>query len=322
MAKVYLQNKDRTDTPMLEFLRLLETEIPILLLSRMDEFELNEEIYELRGKSFVVVDVIEGGWDVEIKETLIVGQNTFDFEFTKGDGWLKLHEFLMTQNPRIYFKRELLEKDRTDLYLPIEYPNWQADYELQLREEFESRPITAYQYWGRSHEARLMLAGEFWKHAAKKGYAVCDNIWQFNLFMQYETNPIKLVTFHMPFYSRIDISELMKINAMSKLSISLYGCGRKCFRNTGESIVNSICVLPEDGLAYSMPFIDGVNCIKFPANDVTGMKEEWPVMETVDKAISGEVDLYSIYLESKKLADFYRVENFSKYIANLINTAV
>ncbi|MES2382375.1 MAG: hypothetical protein V4538_15115 [Bacteroidota bacterium] len=317
---IVLPNLNRTDVPAINMLNMVNTDIPILLLSRQDEFSLNEEVLSLGGKEFVVCDFIEEGWDKSYPNTLVVGENTDEFDFMQGEGWNKLHEFLAINQPKLYLKRELQSKDQTDKLVPVEYPNWQPDYPLQLKEQFDNRPISAFNYWGRSHEARLMLQSQIWKHAALNGYSVCDNIFQYNDFMHHERESKKLVSFHMPFYSRVEMPIIMAINAVSKLSISLWGCGKKCFRSTGESSNDSICVLPEDELAYSYPFIHNQNCIKFSTNnDITGLKNEWKVMETVDEALRNP-RLYDIYLESKKIADWYRIDNYIKnYLTPLIN---
>lgn len=313
-------DKSRSDGVYFRVCEMIKTDLPILLLSRVEELDINELVYQLKGQKYIIFDVIENGWDNDFKETLIVGKNTL--AFFNGIGWERLHEFVRDNPPFLYFKRELLKIDATETLLPCEYPNFQPRYELQTKEEFNNRPISAFNYWGRSHEARLMLHGEIWKHAAKKGYTVCDNIYQLNHFMHHEQgNKNKWVTFHMPFYSRVEMSEIMKVNAMSKVSISLPGCGIKCFRSTGESIVNSVCVLPEDELAYSYPLEHGVNCIKFSNNnDITGLKKEWQICEAVDEALQRN-DLYDIYLNSYKAAEFYRIENYIQYIQNIINKA-
>jgi len=312
----------RTDGVANRLCEMINTTLPILLISRVEEIKFNEQVLSLQGKDYVIVDFIECGWDVEMNDTLIVGKNTDQFKFLYGDGWVRLHDFVKNNPPKVYFKRELLAKDKTDKILPIEYPNWQPDYTLDTREQFNSRPIAMFNYWGRSHESRLMFHGEVWKNAARKGYAVCDNIYYFNSFMADEKNPMKFITLNIPHYSRIDISELMKINALSKLSVSLPGCGIKCFRSTGESIVNSIVVLPEDDLAYSFPLIDGLNCIKFSRNnDVSGVKNEWGIMNLINHVLGIESDnLYDIYVRSKKVADWYSVNNYIKnYLEPNIN---
>lgn len=319
MALVYLPNIHRTDGVMYNFCEKLDTRIPILLISRQEEFEFNERIYELENKEYAIVDFIEMGWNVPIEETFVVGKNLSRFkEFEQYEGWQKLERFVANNPPKVYFKRELLSKDVTNTLLPIEYPNFQPPYPIQTKEMFNKRPISALWYWGRSHEARLLLHGKFWESAAKKGYAVCDNIYQYNDFLHYETNPVKFVTLHIPYYARLPITELLKINGDSKLSVSLPGCGNKCFRSTGEAIVNSICIMPEDNLAYSLPFIHGINCIKFPKQSVDGISKEWDVIGSIEEALKRD-DLYDIYLKSVMVADFYRVDNYSKHLEKIIN---
>lgn len=323
MARVITSSTVRNDGTALKMCQMINTDIPILLISREEDLNFNDEIYSLCDKKFVVIDFIEEGWNTEIENTLVIGEGLFPIDFNVNDGWAKLNDFIELNPPKLYFKRELLEDDTDDWLLPIEYPSWQPDYQLHTKEEFYNhRPISVFNYWGRSHEARLILHGEIWKNAARRGYTVCDNIYQFNHFMHHEKdNPNKWVTFHIPFYDRQDMSQIMRINAMSKLSISMFGAGRKCFRNTGESIVNSICVMPEDGLAYSMPFIDKINSIKFDIKqDVTGLHREWDIVETCEAALQMPT-LYDIYLESKKLFDWYRVDNYIKnYLKPKINS--
>lgn len=315
--RIITGDKKITDGTIHRVLQHIETDIPILLLSRVDELDFNEEVLELAGGKFVVVDFIEAGWDVEIKETLILGRNKA--AFMKGEGWGRVSDFLALNEPYLYFKRELLANDVTDKILPIEYPNFSKEFEPETRENFNSRPISACFYWGRSHEARLMLQGEIWKNAARKGYAVCDNIYYLNNFMAEEENENKWISLWIPHYQRIDISEILKINGLSKTAISLPGCGVKCFRTT-EVIANSIMVMPEDNLAYSYPFEHGKNCIKFPINDVTGLKEEWKVCEAVEEVLKRN-DLYDIYLNSLHAAKWYQVDNYIPWLESLINKA-
>lgn len=318
---IYTADRATTDGVAFNMLSRLNVDIPILLLSRRDELDFNEQVLELEGKEYICVDYIENGWDVEFTETLVVGKNIHKFPFLKGYGWQRLNEFMRTNPPKIYFKRELLEADKTSTVLPIEYPNWQSDYPIQPREFFDARPISALNFWGRSHEGRLMLHGEIWKFAARNGGAVCDNIYYLNSFLEHESSPLKLVTLNIEHYSRIDISEIMKINQMSKLSISLPGCGIKCFRSTGESVVNSVMVLPFDDLAYSYPLIHNGNCIMFKKPSVDGISKEWDVMGAVKEALANQ-NLYDIYLEGKKIADFYRVDNYIHFLKTKINNVI
>lgn len=313
---IILPDTTRTDGSAHFLCQRIKTEFPILLLSRVEELNFNEEVLSLEGKKFVIIDFIENGWNWDREETLIVGQNTG--RFFKSEGWGRLNEFLGRNRAALYLKRELLAKDVAPNLLPIEYPNFQPRYETQSKEDFDNRKISVMYYWGRSHEARLMLHGEIWKNAAKKGYAVCDNLQHFNNFIAEESNKNIWLSFWIPHYSRIGISQILNLNGCSKLSVSLPGAGIKCFRSTGESIVNSVMVMPEDNLAYSHPFIHNFNCIKFPIDSVDGITKEWPVIEAIETALQNP-NLYDIYLNSLLVADWYRVDNYVSHLEGLIN---
>lgn len=318
---VILADKHRTDNPANDFLKQIKTDIPILLLARSENLTFNEEVLSLNGKKYIIADYIENGWVWDRKETLIVGKNIDKFPDVCQSGWGLLDEFIRENPPALYFKRELLKKDVTDTLLPIEYCNWNNAFPAETKEQFDKRPISVFHYWGRSSDSRLIAHGEFWKNAARKGCTVCDNIYFFNAFMEDEkNNPNKWVSLWMPHYFRVPMSEILKINGMAKLSLSMPGAGVKCFRNCGESLTNSVMIMPEDNLAWSYEFINGKNCIQFPINDdVSGIKNEWDVTGAIEEALK-RTDLYEIYLEGLKAADWYRCDNYiNNYLLPLIN---
>lgn len=310
-----------TDGTAYRFLERLNVNIPILLMTAFREMQLGDSINQLKDKKYALVCYSEYGWDWDRKETHIWGKNTENFYHIFGsDDYKRLDDFIKENPPAVIFKRELLEGDNVDNIFPIEFPNWQPAYPLQSKEEFEARPISVFNYWGRSHEARLMFHGDIWRNAAQHGYAVCDNVYYFNQFMAEERNPNKWVTFNIPHYARIPIEQLLAINGLSKLSVSLPGAGVKCFRTTGESLVNSVMVMPKDNLAYSFPFVSGINCIKFPIPDVRGIENEWNVCRRLRNNLDRD-DLYYIYKNGRETANFYRVDNYARHIENIINKA-
>lgn len=329
MAKIITADKSRTDGTFYEFLnRTYTLDIPILLLSRVDELDFNEDVLSLKGGEYVCMDMIENGWAWDRQHTLIVGDNTGLFDFTHNKGWDKLDEFMFENPPLIYFKRELIKgSPQTAVHpiYPIEYPiRWDikvADYPVQTREQFNSRPISLFNYWGRSHEARLIQQANIWRHGARKGYAVCDNIYYLTNFLAEETNPNKLVTLWIPHYARQDIRTILDINSISKLSLSLPGAGINCFRSA-ESPINSIMLMASDTKVWSFPWVHGENSIQFEIGDnVEGVKIEWPVIETMEDALQRE-DLYEIYLRGIENAKNYEAESYMKnYIEPLINKA-
>jgi len=309
---VICADKSRTDGVAFEFLQQVPTDIPILLISRSEHLDFNESVLGLAGKPFIVADYIENGWEWNQAETFIVGQNTDHFGDVCVSGWGRLDEFLAQNKPLKYFKRELLKKDRTEWLCPIEYPNRQNPYPIQTEAEFNARPIDVFNFWGRSHEARVQLHGDIWKGASKYGYSVCDNIYFFNDFMANEQGR-KWVSLWMPHYRRVGIQHILAINGMSKLSMSLPGAGIKCFRSTGEAIVNSVMVCKEDDLAWSYPFVHFENCIKF--------WEFGDEISAIEKALQSS-SLYDVYCEGLKAADWYRADNYiNNYLLPLINKA-
>lgn len=303
-------DKNRSDGSAWQFLASANLPYPVLLISRSENLDFNEEVLSLAGKPFLVFDFIENGWDDKSTETLVVGQNTAQFGHICQNGWGRLHDFLSQNIALKYFKRELLKKDKTDWLLPVEYPNWNNPYPMQSRLEFEARPISVFNYWGRSHEARVQLHGEIWKNASNGGYSVCDNMYYFNEFMKEEKGS-KWISLWIPHYGRTDISHLLAINGQSKLCMSLPGAGIKCFRSTGEAIVNSVMVCKEDNLAWSYPFVAGENCVKF--------LEFGDEVEIIEDALRN-LDLYKIYFEGLKAADWYRSDNYiNNYLLKEIN---
>jgi len=291
---------------------MINSPVPILFISRSENLTFNEEILKLAGKPFVVIDFIENGWLWDGKgadaETLVVRQNTAQFGDVCKNGWERLDEFLAQNKPLKYFKRELLKKDASDWLLPIEYPNWNNSVHVEQKAEFNARPIDVLYFWGKSHEGRVQLHGEIWKNSSKSGYAVCDNLYYFNEFMKEEKGR-KWVSLWIPHYGRVEIQNILSINGMSKLSVSMPGAGIKCFRSTCESPVNSVMVMQKNDLAWTYNWDDS-NCILVePGKEIQGIEE----------ALQDE-HLYEVYLEGVKIAEKYRVDNYIKeYLLKKIN---
>ena len=288
----------------------INCKIPILIVSYHDNFVFNEKLLSLKKGEFILIDFIEMGWDYDWSKHSL-DNYCKRFQGKAGDEWAKFHEWV-SEKPLLIFKRELdIPTSKAGGYYPIEYPNLTNKYPVQTKEEFNARPIDLFSYWGRSNEIRVQTHGDIWKGASTYGYSVCDNLYYFNEFMKEEKGK-KIVSLWIPHYGRTDISNLLAINGMSKLSLSLPGAGIKCFRSTGEAPVNSVMVCKNDNLAWSYPFIDGVNCIKWD--------NYLSLNQTIEIALKNE-NLYEIYLEGMETADKYRRDNYiNNYILPLINS--
>lgn len=299
------------DGSVVRIAREIQTDIPILPLTRIDNFVFNPELLSL--DKYILLDYSELWWNTENENSHLFGKNTNDFsEIYKGDEWLRFDDFVRNQPPAIYFKRELLKKDVSDTVLPIDYPCWVGECPIDSREQYNARPVNVFFYWGRSHEERAKLHGNIWVHSSKNGASVCDNLYYFSKFLEEEKGNNKWVTLHVPHYGRTDIENILAINGLSKLSISLFGAGRKCFRTTGESPVNSLMVMQDSKSAYSYEWIHGENCLKFPTTQTE--------IEMIDEFLQRK-DLYDIYVEGVKTCDKYKISNYlNNYINPIINS--
>lgn len=288
----------------------IKSDIPLVLVTRLENFVFNEELLTL-GR-YVLVCMSEYGWDWDLEKsgTHIWGYNTSEFpHFKDNPEWKKFDKWVASNKATLFFKRELLKKDANNWLLPIDYPNYQEPYPIQTKKEFDSRPLEVCMMWGRSSEHRTRVHSEIWANSSKNGASICDNIYQFNAFLQHESNSKKWATFHQPHYQREDIKQLLIINGLSKLSISLWGCGVKCFRSTGESPVNSIMVKYKDNLKWSEDWVHGYNCIEVEVrNEIFG----------IESALKRD-DLYDIYVKSVETSNKY---HFHKYTKNYLNTLI
>jgi hypothetical protein len=144
---------------------------------------------------------------------------------------------------------------------------------IQTEEQFNARPISACYYFGRSHEGRLMAHASIWEGATKHGYSVCDNIYYFNGFMQFQEGR-KYVSMYIPHYQRHPIEDVLVINGMSKIGFAPFGAGQKTFR-AAEVSINSVMLMWEDNLFWAENWVHGVNCIKCKQGDEVETIEKW-----------------------------------------------
>lgn len=305
-----LINADRnnnTDAVYHTLISKMNVDIPIVLVSWVDNFVFNDVLLNLNN--YVLIDYCEYGWDWDLNKsgTHIWGVNSEKFPRYYNKEYKKFDDFIKVNPPKLNFKRELLINDVSETIKPIEYPCLVDIQPMQLREDFNNRPINVFQYWGRSNEDRLRIHAEILMHSYKKGFQTCDNLYYVQGYLNNEQCE-KWVTLWIPHYHRVDISGLMQINGLSKLSLSWNGAGVKCFR-TGESPVNSVMVMHKNSMAWAYGW-DESNCI---------LVEHGKEIEGIEYALK-RTDLYDIYLKGVENVNKYRVNNYiNYYIIPLIN---
>jgi hypothetical protein len=300
--------KGRTDGPAHNMLQQVNSNIPIVLMARTPGFRFNEELRKL--DKYILVEFSEMGWDWKLTDTHIWGQNTSEFPQFDTEHYKQFDEWVAGHPPLLTFTRELLKKDVTENHMPIEYPCWYAVQEPVSEKEFNNRPLSAFYFWGRSHEARVKLHSRMWSEGSDKGFSICDNLAFFEKFMLNEDGR-KIVSVHLPHYYRVEIKELLAINNLSKLSIALPGAGIKTFRHT-ESSFNSVMIKWEDSLAWTHAWEHGINCIE------TVEERE---IESILIAMQIS-NLYEIYKEGIANCKKYQIDLYVKHIESIIQKVV
>jgi len=303
---IIADKKERTDSAYHTLVKHIKSELPIVMVSWAEDFVFNDELLKL--KDYCLVCFCEYGWDFELTESHIWGVNSENFPRYYNNDWIKFDNWVKENPPKITLKRELLKKDVSDKVQPIEYPCVVESYPVQPKEIFNSRHISAFQYWGRSNEHRLRIHGEIWLHSYKKGFQVLDNIYYYNDYMHHEQGE-KWVTLWIPHYQRIEINALMQINNSSKLSLSWEGAGQKCFRHM-EAPVNSVMVMHKNYLSWTHDW-DETNCI---------LVEHGKEIEGIETTLKNP-NLYDIYLAGVENCNKYRLNNYIPYLENIINNA-
>lgn len=292
----------QTDSAYHTLVKHIKSDVPIVMVSWSENFVFNDALLSL--KEYCLVCFCEYGWDYKITDSHIWGQNTVDRYYT-GD-WVKFDNWVKANPFKVLLKRELLKKDVSGNVRPIEYPCISPVYPLQSKTQFYSRPINAFQYWGRSNENRMRIHGEIWLHAYNKGFQPCDNIYYLNNYMK-EEHGERWVSLWIPHYQRIEVAHLLSANEKSKLSLSWEGAGFKCFR-TMESPVNSVMVMHKNELAWSHDW-DETNCV---------LVDTYEEVEQIDEALKND-NLYSVYLKGVENVNKYRLENYLPFLESIIN---
>lgn len=298
-------NKNGIDPVLETILSYIKSDkVSLIPIVKHRDFIFNPDLLNLKTP-YILFDFCEYGantWDR--KETHFFGKNSSSFGF-KGDEWAKFDDFINTNPPLIYFKRELLKKDVSDTVLPIEYPAWHKPAYI-TKESFETKPLEVFFNWGYSHESRRMLHGNIFVHGVKNNINVIDSFNNISFEIKNSKPSDRLwASIFTPYYSRINNHDVYEFQSLSKLSVSLAGAGIKCFRHS-EAPLNSVMVKQQDPLAWSYEWIHKVNCIEVPLgdsmNDIRGLNGS-PEIQAIEDALKG--DLYDIYMAG--------IENCSNY---------
>jgi len=127
----------------------------------------------------------------------------------------------------------------------------------------------------------------------------------------------KIVLFYRPWYMRIPFPEMMEIYDQGKIGITMWGAGKKCFRDV-EASFNCVMAMQESKCCYAYPWVHGKNCIMLPNKTLDNgyiIIDEYKAIEDLDYYLNRDEELYQIYTYGKNNCLNYRIDNYlTKYL--------
>lgn len=313
MPTIISADATRYDPTVMNIFQNVQSEVPIVLVVRHDNYQFNPALMDIQGP-WIMGDYAEYEWDrYNFTNTHIFGRNTNDFLYRfPGEQWQLFDNWVKDHPPALYLKRELLVKDATDKIVSSTYPCFTELQSMQLREQFEARPIELFHYFGRSHESRIIFQGNAHLHSSKVGIDVVDNMYYLQGFLNHQGTHNRLwVSLHIPHFARIPLDQLLSIGNLSKFGLSMPGCGKRCFRDS-EIATTSIPIFQDSGIDFPFKWVHGENCIMYKGED--------PI-PAIEEALK-RTDLYEVYLKSQQNIANYQIGNYTRYIESLIQKSL
>lgn len=322
MSVISHDKREIFDAPTLNLLKEVNSPIPIVQVNQFSDYQFNPELYDL--DKYILADFCEyGANSFDFTTTHLWGKNSEKFKLADGEEWKKFDQFVKDKEPTVYFKRELLSKDMGGNVYPISFPCFWDIPPIQTKEEFNSRVLSVFNSWGYSHELRRMSQGEIYINAVRRNRAVIDNF--SHLEQELKDGRQKWLSVFTPWHSRLPMDYVLSVQGMAKLSLSLPGAGAVCFRHS-EACINSVMVMRNDPIAWSFPWVDNVNCIKFPfgydMDNIRGLTGAKDIIERIESALI-DPNLYDIYVACVNNCMRYRIDKYvSEYLEPIINKYV
>lgn len=267
----------------------------IVVVSYHGNYIFNATLRQLR-KPVVLIDMLEYFGFAAPNVTHLLGQTELPINMRESPQWRALHDWLAQSPPRLYFKRELLEKDRCERVVPIEWPCALPAWEIERKDRFDVRPFGVLYSWGYSNWLRPRLAGEIYGLMADGKIEVIAS-WDHVDAKIHEPQP-KWLSIHCPHTHRQHIDHIMRRQAQSKMSVSMPGSGVLCFRSV-EAPMHTVPVMVQDDRAWSYPWTHGENCIRLDVSQNMA-NQMWHHLT------DGAGDLHGMYVAAQATIDLYR----------------
>jgi hypothetical protein len=269
------------------------TAVPV---SYVPNYRFNPELENIKTP-IVVFDFLEY-FNFYNHRTHLLGVGELPVNMKDDSEWQKLNEFFRSRQVHRYFKRELFAHDAPEGILPLEWPCYMDPWPREDQTQFDGRQFPVFNCWGHSNSARPHFHSGVYELMAEGKIDVCSSWDQLDAFNG------GWVSLHTPSSHRRHFNEVLLWQSRSKTSVTLPGSGVKCFRST-ESPVNTIPVMADDDCKWSIPWINGENCLRVgdatPAHDL-------------HRRLSDD-RLHQIYLNAQDTIDQYRTHRYiNEYI--------
>jgi hypothetical protein len=284
-------------------------DVVLVPVTTWQDYRFNPRLLDFK-KPYVLLDFTEmehNYFDLG-SPTMLFGKNAKECRWLTPH-WHHLDNFVRENPPILYLKRELLAVDESDTVKPCDWPCRLEIPAPQTEDQFNERPIDVFHCWGFSHPSRPILHAAIFHAMTTHGIGVISESDQFH---EYFKSPAARTwaSIFAPHYARRPITTIEWYQERSKMSVSLPGCGAKCFR-MAEAPVGTIMAMMHDKLAWSYDWIDGVNCIRVSTDNEK-------VFTDLDAA-TRRPDLYQIYLASQDTVRKYQTKPYCEnYILPLI----
>lgn len=272
----------------------------VVPISFPPNFVVNPALYRI-SKPIVLIDMSENGWEWDQETNNVLGTGITDGRFAhlSGSAWEEFDRFVRDHQPVIQFKRELKLSDKAPRLMPIEHLCYTDPLPpVVSKQDFDARPIEIAHVWGHSHPSRVTLHADIFRAMANMGISVISNLGHFDAHLKHEPNPRTWASIYTPWFSRSPMADVFRLYSRSKICVSLWGAGKKCFRSA--EIVNSTMALPFDELAWSFPWLHRQNCIRINSRNAFGDLEY----------ATCHPDLYDIYVAGQENLDRYRAPRY------------
>jgi hypothetical protein len=265
------------------------------------------------------------------KEPFILGFSPVE----PGGQYELVHSILARElNTKAYFKREMSPTPPSpfNLIFPVYPLDWTLNAlspaHVDTREEYNARPIDIFYSWGYSNESRPRLMGELLRQAGRFCAHFCLTEEDLDVALKEGRERIFALLFT-PHFRRIHYSKIFEWQGKAKVSISMFGAGKKCFRCAEASYNAVMAQQAPDELQWSYPWVAGRNCIQLPTGRRLDKDSFWREEEEVAVAwlYSGlretQGSLYDIYLKGMENNQRYHNATYARdYLAPRIMEAL